>query len=437
MLTEVGNWMKVSNNTSQSLKTEKLLFSTGFSFMKTTLILVSTLISFHVLAQTPVSSPELATPAPSPAPLAPPAEAVAPAPLKIKWYKPVYRMGAPEGKVRTILSGQTEAGSKIDLGATDISVILANGQIQSFKASDLKAGNEIAPADGNGYFEMVLDLPQGAVQLPIGVALQEKTNIYQVNLVVSPKSIEMKSATELEASPALEHRAYIWAGLGYNYVNMKQDIDSIRSHVAFESYRGPSTYLETMVPVSDNWDILASYKKSPGAVGSPEGFSVQSGNYSWDILMVEAQYSKPTWKTMISQKPAKFYLRFGLNQNTVPFWERTGLYTFDIKTNQVLMASVGGSVEYEYSDKWVLTSLFRFHQPVSTDSLGAVQSKFSFDGSVGAYYRFNNHWNIGGFWYGRYHNWDFQHTDAVLNQDVSGHQELLFSNMELRFGYGF
>jgi hypothetical protein len=406
--------------------------------MKMTILLVSIFISFssfNAFAQTQVLQPESTQPPPPSTVLSAPNSE--PSLIKVKWYKPVFQNGAPEGKVRTILSGQTEAASQIDIAATEVSVIQANGEIQDFKASDLKSNSDPIQADGNGYFEMSLDLPQGGVQLPIGVVSADKANTYQLNLAVSPKSVEMKSPEKLQTSPALEHSASIWAGIGYTYVNMKQDIDSIQSHVSFENFRGPSLFFETQIPLSDHWDLIGSYQKSPGSVESPEGFNVQSGNYSWNILTLDGRYSKSTWKKMFFQKPAKFYLRFGVNQNTVPFWERTSTTTADIKTNQVLMASLGGQVDYESSAKWVLTSFLRFHHPISSDSDEKVSSQVSFDGSIGTYYKFDNRWNLGGFWYGRYHGWNFSHTDPILNQEVSGHQEFLFSNMEIRIGYGF
>jgi opacity protein-like surface antigen len=405
--------------------------------MKSFLCLTTILISLAASAETQVSSPAVAPELP-PSSSAPALEPVsAPSPFKIKWYKPAFQAGAPQGKVRTILSGRTEAGSQIDLGATEISVIQANGEVQSFKASDLKTNSGPVEADGNGYFELSLDLPQGDVQLPIHVALKENAKSYQLNLEVHSKSVVLKSPTELKASPALVNGASIWGGLGYTYVNMKQDIGDINSHVAFESFRAPSLFIEGAYSFGSNWGLIASYKKSPGAVGSPEGQTVQTGEYSWDILTLEGRYSKSGWKKMFFQKPAKFYLRFGANQQTVPFWERTTAQTVDIKTNQVMMASIGGQVDYDYSEKWVLTSLLRYDHVTSSDSSLKVEGPFSFDGSIGAYYRFDNRWNLGGFWYGQYHSWKFKHTDLVSNQEISGSQVLIFSNMEIRLGYGF
>lgn len=361
----------------------------------------------------------------------------APEEIRIQWYKPAFLARDAQGKVRTILSGRTVAGTDISVGADEISVIQADGEIKTVKSADIKVVAEAIKSDGNGYFELLLDLPEGGIQLPIQAAKQTLSKTYQINLSVTDKSIVLKSQVGLEDSPSLSVHPILWVGVGSNYVRTNQESSATSVNLTFESFRLPALLIEGFYPLSTEWGVIGAYKKSPGAVKSPAGVTVGDTDYSWDILSIEGRYTESDWKTLYEEKPAKYYFRFGINEHSVPFWNRNTLTSADISTNKVLMASVGAQIDYDYSEKWIATGLFRYQLPLSSGSLFSVRPKISFDGSVGAFYRINSEFNLGGFWYGQYHSWSYSHFDRPLGRDVSGTQSLLFSNLELRAGYSF
>ena len=55
----------------------------------------------------------------------------------------------------------------------------------------------------------------------------------------------------------------------------------------------------------------------------------------------------------------------------------------------------------------------------------------------GAYYKINRNWRVGGFWYGQWHEYEYEHFDKFDGADITGEQTLFFSNAEVRLGYEF
>jgi len=73
---------------------------------------------------------------------------------------------------------------------------------------------------------------------------------------------------------------------------------------------------------------------------------------------------------------------------------------------------------------------------LSSSSTGTTASStLAFDGSLGTAYYLNDHWKVGGFWYGQWQQFNF--TTSLGGTTNTGSQMLFYSALDLRLGYDF
>ena len=358
--------------------------------------------------------------------------------LKVQWLP--LRPGTPigGGYVEVALRGRTEPGALVQIKGTTITVSRKRKFIRIDKAGSL-ISTEPVQANSKGVFEIRFKLPTGRVQLPLIVTAGERRKSYQLSLNVKAKPVPVQPLPEPAITTDI-NRPSLWLGIGYNYVRYEQQVPEIDSSVQYESFRGPSWYVEGRYNFSDTWGAIASAKMSPGEVLSTSDIEIANGAYNWMIYALETWYSPTSWKVQPFaplNRPSRFSLRAGVQQHSVPFLTRTTIASGEVQSIDLTMVGLGLQWDVELSDTLNFEIYQRYQHPVRSSRLESVSQKFSFDGSVGLTYLPNDDWAIGLFWYGQLQMYDFTAHDALLNTSVTGSQTVFFSNAELRAGYYF
>ena len=361
-----------------------------------------------------------------------------PTSLKVQWQP--LRPGTPAGGgyVEVVLRGRTEPGASIQIKGTTITVSRKRKFIRIDKAGAL-ISPEPVQANSKGVFEFRFKLPTGRVQLPLTVTSGERRKSYQLSLNVKSKPLPAQPLPEPQITTDI-NRPSVWLGVGYNYVRYEQQVPEIDSSVQYESFRGPSWYVEGRYNFSETWGTIASAKVSPGEVLSTSDIDIANGAYNWMIYALETWYSPSSWKVQPFaplHRPSRFSLRAGVQQHAVPFLARTTVASGEVQSIDLTMVGLGLQWDVELSDTLNFEIYQRYQHPVRSSRLESVSQKFSFDGSVGLTYLPNDDWAIGLFWYGQLQMYDFTAPDALLGTSVAGSQTVFFSNAELRAGYYF
>lgn len=381
-------------------------------------------------------------------PLASAQESVA-APLHVKWYQPEVGESKRKNWVRVILSGTTTPGARALVSSKHIPVILPNKKIRRIKTKAALKSKRYSTADNKGYFEIHLELPTYPVQLPLKVypprGVKQPARSYQFNLIIEKQKVQLHNAKHLERSPAFQKKYGIWFGSGINYLAYTQQTQDIPSDLEFQTFKGPSAFAKGWIRLTDQMDLIATAKMSPGAAGSSNSVQVANGDYNWLIFGLEGSYYPHSWRFKLGKNTNSILgFRVGLQHHIVPFIARTGTseQEAEITTNSMTMMTGGLIYTIAPEEKISYEIFMRYQYPLATGDIFSIDPKFAFDGSVGATYQLNNDWKLGVFWYGQWHEYSFTHTDKYFQSqnepaEIQGDQSLFFSNIELRLGYEF
>lgn len=362
--------------------------------------------------------------------------------VAVRWYQPevVDTEESRPDRTRVIVSGQTEPGAIVSIEQKTFPVFFGEKLRYMKTKAALKSPGKVQ-ANSQGYFEFELNFPQALVQLPIAVRSEKDSALgnYQLNMKIERKVAKAQTKEDLEVAPLQKSAFNMWMGAGYNFLRYQQSSPDIGSDLSFESLQGPSYLLQGGFEVSGQWDVNVSIKSSPGAVQSSDTLTIDKGKYSWMIYALEAAYFPESWRTTIFKLPTNLGTRFGIQYHQVPFLERTGVSSTDltIGTNTLTMFTGGVQANTKLSRRWTSEVFLRYQYPLATGSLFSIQPKFAFDGSMGIMRRFSGRWRLGGFWYGQWHEYNYNSHDAYLDKNIGGSQTLFFSNIELRLGYEF
>lgn len=223
---------------------------------------------------------------------------------------------------------------------------------------------------------------------------------------------------------------WLWIGSGANYQYYQQSIPSVDGDSSFQNIKAPTSFARAGFQ-GENFGVDLSYKQTPGEIKSSKTISVQNGNYRWETLSSEVLYrlTNRLWN-----------LRFGVQHHQMPFMVLDTLTsTVTVTSNTLSMLTAGFDRTYQISEKLRGEWQMRYQHPLLAgapdNAKFKVSSRFAFDGSIGAVYRFNPTFRGGVFWYGQWHSYGFHYESpsGVSNGD----QTLFYSNLELRFGLEF
>lgn len=229
---------------------------------------------------------------------------------------------------------------------------------------------------------------------------------------------------------------WAWLGTGENYVDYKQSLPGTGA-LSSHGIKGGSQYFEGGYLAGNGLGGIVSYKNTPGQFSINE-VPVVPSTYRWTTVSAEGLV-RQTSKFTVFDHPIVYGLRAGLQQHQMPFLslsdDATVIY---LKNNHMTAGSVGLMAEYARS-RWTYYWSMRYQVPLTTQADGAAQFSntpvFAFDGSLGTSYNFTQRLKAGFFWYGQWHQMNFEYSDGtVLN---SGFQSLFSSSMDLRLGFDF
>lgn len=225
---------------------------------------------------------------------------------------------------------------------------------------------------------------------------------------------------------------WAWAGTGANYTSYTQTVKGVGN---FDSHdiEPAGAYLEFGWG-NKLWAGIFSYKNTPGIVNVSNA-TVNGGKFQWQTVSGEGMYC-PIEPFTIFGKPANLGLRAGLQYQNMPFATVAASGTaLNVSTISMINASVGATLEWA-RDRWRYYWTMRYQYPLSISSAGTTASStLAFDGSLGAAYYLNDHWKVGGFWYGQWQ--QFQFTTSLGGTTNTGSQMLFYSALDLRLGYDF
>lgn len=255
----------------------------------------------------------------------------------------------------------------------------------------------------------------------------------------TPQSVQ-KSRTKAQGNrdnEFLENGWYGWVGTGYNYVDYRQSnqLGTITSN----SGKMPSQYIETGYTSLKGWGGIFSYKNTPGQITTqlPAGVSLDRREYNWTTMSFEGVMRRMS-RFRLFRRPVIYGVRMGVQQHITPFLYLQDDTTLQFKYNQMMTGSLGLLAELP-SDKWTYFWLMRYQFPFSSQATGgdqmSISPTFAFDGSIGMAYNFTRQWKLGLFWYGQWHQYNFNYLSSTNSN--SGFQSLFYSNMDMRLGFDF
>jgi len=304
-----------------------------------------------------------------------------------------------------------------------------------FVAQVLNVDEELAPEE-----------PQApVVEIQPEIVLQEKPVQRPIIVVIDESPPEPMAKTVVQIKPpkieAPRPRPWwIWAGLGMNYVDYAQTVSSL-SDVSYQVVKGPSYFLRAGRFFNNSWGFDLSFKDSPGVVTGGESISVSNGDYHWRTITAEVLKVIFDDKFKIFNLSNFMNLRLGVQQHYMPFIVIQNSTSAQVRQNSLTMASLGFDYVLNKRKKLSYEIQGRYQYPVaakaSDSNTYAVSPKFAFDGSLGLIYKFTDALNLGTYWYGQWHTYDFTYFDSVGNTTNTGSQSFFYSNAELRLGIMF
>ena len=251
-----------------------------------------------------------------------------------------------------------------------------------------------------------------------------------------PAAVENTSTEKLEKPyyDQFPSKFWTWFGTGMNFVNYGQENPG-HSSASFSTIAGPSFYAEIGKVFDSNWGVMGSYKQTPGTV---ELAQINSADYTWNTLAFD-YIRRTSEEHELLGGQFTYAALVGTQYHMIPYLDyQQGQRKYSLAKVNMMTASVGFLTQLQRA-KWKYEWYMHYQLPfMSSGSTGEfkVTPIFAFDGSIGASYQFRPQWRVGGFWYGQYHQYNFESATAGGGTNA-GSQTLIYSNMDLRLGYEF
>jgi hypothetical protein len=365
--------------------------------------------------------------------------------LYVEMESPRIRLFSPQGHARwtpilfaksyeLLLSEGSGSEKRVVSTQARYRFRLAPGRDYKLKARALN-GQRVPISDWSEAATTAVPTPQNPVirglaeEKPVDPSPKVETRKDAVSDEKSTLHAGLDSVTEMA------HRlgSWIWAGLGANFLSVKQAI-SDTADVQYRDLNGPSSYLEAGFLSNKHFGIVGSYKRTPGEI-KIESQDVADPAFAWDIYSLEGLYALPL-RSLILGTPVIWGVRAGFQYHEFPFlYVGTGRAVMTARNN-MLMASLGAFADTQ-AKRWNYHWLMRYQHPMRSSSDDgnsfSVDPSLALDGALGASYRFGDRWRTGLFWYGQFHQYKFDFGSQ--NRSSQGEQSLFFSNLELRLGF--
>lgn len=263
----------------------------------------------------------------------------------------------------------------------------------------------------------------------------EATEKIEPPIIVKSETVEPRAVVEESQAPKQETAAktfpelWLWLGAGVNYQYHRQSIPNIDGEVLFQNIQQPTAFLRAGMQ-GETFGLDLSYKQTPGKMESSDTVTVTNGSFQWRTVSVEGLYRlNEHWN-----------LRSGLQHHLMPFMALDATTaTIDVKSNTLTLFTVGFDRYFHLSENLRAEWQIRYQHPLLSGSSNgnpfSVTPKFAFDGSVGTVYSLTKISRLGLYWYGQWHEYDFNYGRG--GSQFTGSQTLFYSNVELRLGLEF
>ena len=356
--------------------------------------------------------------------------------LDVEWGETIVGSPAEDGKIKVEFQGKTESKAILSLARPEFMVVDAAGSATLFKL--VIKGEYPFSADDQGKFKFQLDLPQGAVQIPLIVTSSSgKKRVFQLVVQVKDQSIQLANSSQQIGEQSWKRVNMITAGVGCNYQSYNQN--SAGPSISTKSMSCPSNFGEAQIILDERWMLLAGARSTPGQAKLSDPLEVKGEGYRWLSLSGEIAYKRPSWSWEMFGSRADLTLRFGGQHHSVPFLlirnPVGGKNEVVFENGTMSTLSVGGMSEWMINEKMSLEIFMRYQHPLFYGGVFSAKSSFVFDGSIGVSRSLSEHFAGGLYWLGQQHDYSYSYQGSSALMNPSGSQKLFFSIFEFRLSY--
>lgn len=291
-------------------------------------------------------------------------------------------------------------------------------------------------ADSKGSFSLSFFTTEKTYLFNLKLVDQEgHASEYLVNSVL-PASIDKKQSLIL-----LEEKDfYLTLGTGINYIQHSQDITTSEAKSNQISLTLPTIDLRAKTNLTKNIGLEGNYHFATGEINDKD-VGLAESNYVWQSMTLEASYFQETNFYEKFDLSGIFYYPVGLQYHILPFVGRDISDNTELQSLTMAFLSFGIGSVIKKSEKSNYHFFFRYQVPLSSSLSdgGSIDIKpsFSFDGMVGYSYQWKPKWNLGCFWYGQWHEFEFDYTSKQSFNINGGAATYFYSNLEFRVGFDF
>ena len=352
---------------------------------------------------------------------------------EINWDEPKIKPTNRPKVHKVTLLGKTEKDVNVRVGRNLLWIKADKSgrkKVKKIAVNKLKVkGKRIVSQKLDGSFAINILLPEGELQIPVGLIRGNERAKFQLVMFVKDKKIELKNqATRIKT----DCQYCIWLGAGLTYLNYQQDPPQDIKDVKYGAFGLPSITFKTWIQLVKNWKLRFAYHRltGPDLSANTPGTTLSNKSIQWQHMGLEVDYrALPSFKLLdLKFDPA---LLIGVQNQDMPFLLQTAPNFFSIESFKFNTASVGGLFFVNNHKRWYYEIFMRLQTAVSSSGDVQLSSGFAFDGSVGGIYRLGQSLRLGIFWGGQFHKYNYTINSAP------GTYSLLSSAIDLALGYEF
>ena len=362
----------------------------------------------------------------------------------VAWQSIKTLANSDPDRVSAEITGQTSIGTQIRIAGDEV---IFFSESDDFKTESAKKvfNQEVAFADSQGIFKIMLSLPLLNAQIPFEIKFPDGTSkIYQLNLSVKKEAVKISNEPDVKVEIEQPQAWMLWLGLGMNSFLYNQTT-TIPSNLEINQFGFSNLYFQISKQLNENWLLDSYLNYSYGNSSSNTNAQLVNSQFKWLSVELSAAYTKPNWTIQVNQSQAQLSLITGLVYTLHPFVSRTSptnAIEAEIKSNSLILAVVGGGMKFDLNAGWKIESFLSYLYPLSSDGGYKLSPQFSFEASVGATQLFFEKYKMGIFVNHQNLNFDFNNLSDVYSANnggtkVDGAQKISITNLNFRMGYGF
>jgi hypothetical protein len=311
-------------------------------------------------------------------------------------------------------------------------------------ASNKHIESRDARANFDGFFEVVLDLPQGLAQIPVSVTSPgrgEKTFLISVDVTINKNTgdnIKINQKVSENKPPAAAKKIRLWGGLGFTYQSDSQTTTG-SPDLNFKTVQAPGIVARGGY-WGDRWGIDFYFRDAPGKIEAEAPFTVKTDSYHWRTMEAKGLYQFDRGpNSRIAGQPSQWQLRFGSQLQQIPFFDISNTNAVSIREHSLTTATLGVGLLLGQERDWSWEFALGLQYPMSASGQGnafKVSSASGYEAQIGAAYKFAPNWRMGVFSYTQSLAYQYQFlNDAGTLKE--GRQNLFYTTFDLRLGYEF